>query len=60
MRKLTKISVLIPTFFIILTAYAFAAFIGYHIKPLPAYVDLLITGATFVAAGHFLKLYTQK
>ena len=45
MNKFTKISVFIPVFFIIMTAYAFAAFIGYHIKPLPAPVHLLITGA---------------
>jgi hypothetical protein len=60
MKKLAKISVLIPTFFVILTAYAFAAFIGYHIKPLPAYADLLITGASFVATGHILKYNKRK
>ena len=59
MKRLTKISVLIPTFLMIMTAYAFAAFIGYHIKPLSAPVNLLITGATMVAAGHFIKHYFQ-
>jgi uncharacterized membrane protein len=60
MKMLTKISVLIPIFFIIMTAYGFAAFIGYHINHLPAPVSLLITGATMVAAGHILKNQTHK
>lgn len=60
MNKLTKISVFIPVFFIIMTAYAFAAFIGYHINPLPTPVHLLITGAAMIGAGHFLKEYTRK
>jgi len=60
MNRLTKISVLIPAFFAIMTVYAFAAFMEYHIKPLPAPVNLLITGATMIAAGHFLRQHTRK
>ena len=60
MNRLTKISVLIPAIFMIMTAYAFAAFIGYHIKPMAAPVKLLFTGATMVAAGHFIRHYFQK
>jgi hypothetical protein len=57
MKRLAKISFLIPVIFLIMTAYGFAAFIGYHIKPLPAPVNLLITGATMVAAGHLIRHY---
>ena len=60
MNRLTKISVLIPAIFMIMTAYAFAAFIGYHIKPMAAPVKLLFTGTAMVATGHFIKHYFQK
>jgi hypothetical protein len=60
MKRFAKISVLIPAIFVIMTAYAFAAFIGYHIKPMAVPVKLLFTGATMVAAGHFIRHYFQK
>jgi uncharacterized membrane-anchored protein len=60
MNRLTKVSVLIPAIFMIMTAYAFAAFIGYHIKPMAAPVKLLLTGVTMVAVGHFIKHFFQK
>jgi hypothetical protein len=60
MKKLTKISVLIPAIFVIMTAYAFAAFIGYHIKPMETPMRLLLTGATMVAAGRFIGHYFWK
>ena len=60
MKRLTKISVLIPAIFMIMSAYAFAAFIGYHIKPMAAPVKLLLTGVTMVAAGHFIRHFFQK
>ena len=60
MKRLTKISVLMPAVFMIMTAYAFAAFIGYHMKPMAAPIKLLLTGVTMVAAGHFIKHYFQK
>jgi hypothetical protein len=43
-----------------MTAYAFAAFIGYHIKPMAAPVKLLLTGVTMVATGHFVRHFFQK
>jgi hypothetical protein len=60
MNRFTKISVLIPAIFMIMTAYAFAAFIGFHIKPMAAPVKLLFTGATMVAIGHFIEHYFLK
>jgi len=60
MKKLTKISVLFPTFFIIMTVYAFAAFIGPHIKPLSAPMNLFITGVAMIGAGQFIRYCYKK
>jgi hypothetical protein len=57
MNKLAKISLLIPAFFIIMTAYAFAAFIEYHIIPLSVPFKLFLSGVAMVAAGQFIRCY---
>jgi hypothetical protein len=60
MKKLTKITVLLPALFVFMAAYAFAAFVGYHIKTMSAPLDLFITGVTMVGAGQFIKHYHRK
>jgi len=60
MNRSTKISVLVPSIFMIMTAYAFAAFMGYQIISMAAPVKLFLTGVTMVAAGHFIRHYFRQ
>ena len=55
MKKLTKISIALLVFFIISSAYAFAAFIGHQIKPLPAPANYLILGLSLLTISFILK-----
>jgi len=54
-KKFTKVSIFFLAFFIVSTVYAFAAFIGSQIKPLPEPVNMLILGVAMTGIGHFLK-----
>jgi uncharacterized membrane-anchored protein len=60
MKKFTKITVLLPALFVIMTVYAFAAFVGYHINTMSAPLNLFITGVTMVVAGQFIKHHYRK
>ncbi len=59
-KTLTKVSIFFLAFFIVSTVYAFAAFVGNQIKPLPEPVNLLILGIAMTGIGHFLKHLADK
>jgi len=59
-KKLTKVSILLLAFFIVTTVYAFAAFVGKQIEPLPEPINLLILGISMFGTGYFLKLRIGK
>lgn len=54
-KHLTKISIFFILVFVISTAYAFAAFISNHVKPLPEPLYLMIMGVMLLVAGHFIN-----
>jgi hypothetical protein len=60
MKRLTKISVLIPTFILIMSVYAFAGFIGYHIKPFSTPAHLLISGVLMFFTGSMIRRFYGK
>ena len=55
MKRLTKVSIFFILYFILSTAYAFAALVGHQFRPLPAPINLLMLGITLLGAGHILK-----
>ena len=59
-KNLTKVSIFFIAFFIGSTAYAFAAFLGKQINPLPEPLNLLILGISMTGIGHFMKHFIDK
>ena len=59
-KSLTKVSIFFLAFFIVSTVYAFAAFVGNQVKPLPEPINLLILGIAMTGIGHFLKQLAEK
>ena len=60
MAKLTKVLFFIVLLSLVMTAYAFASFLGVNTKPLPEPVNLLITGTGLFMTGHFIRHITKK
>ena len=60
MKRLTKISVLMPLFLLVMSVYAFAGFIGHHIKPFSAPVNLFLTGVMMFFTGSMIRRFNDK
>ena len=58
-KKLTKVSIFLIAFFVVTTAYAFAAFVGKQIQPLPGPLNLIILGILMIGTAYFIKHQTR-